>query len=273
MKPFHIWHSLALAFLPLLFGERAGVRGWRSVRCSIVCLPLLVLSLSPSVLADDKIRREAEKAREVKLLEADRKGEIEARWIAFNSAEGRLLITNKTQEPLKVLLPPAMLAEHMLPARAAAGPGRAQTLGIGPHAGTGYQQNGFFNDSSDSAFFFVPAGKSARADFPSVCLEFGRPDPSKSMRYELRAVVAFTKPAPIEAFLRAWRKERFSQNVAQAAGWRLADGLTWERLASLKAGNVGAFTAGRPMFTRPELESARKVAEAAAAEGEKAEAK
>jgi hypothetical protein len=228
--------------------------------------------LAAEALADEKIRREAEKAREVKLVEADRKGEIEARWIAFNSSEGRLLITNKSQEPLKVLLPTAMVAEHMLPAKGATA-GRAQTLGIGPHAGTGYQQNGFFNDGSDSAFFFVPVGKSARADLPSVCLEFGRPDPSKNMRYELRPVTSFTKPAPIEAFLKAWRTEKFSQNVAQAAAWRLADGLAWERLASVRAGAVGPYTAGRPMFTRAELESARKVAETAAAEGEKAEAK
>src|SRR5690349_21187903 len=61
--------------------------------------------------ADDKVRREAEKARSVKLLDADRKGEIEARWIAFNSAEGRLLVTNKTSEPLKVIVPSVMVAE------------------------------------------------------------------------------------------------------------------------------------------------------------------
>jgi hypothetical protein len=223
----------------------------------------------PAAVADDKLRREAEKARNVKLLEADRQGEIEARWIAFNAAEGRLLVTNKTSEPLKVLVPSVMVAEHMLPAKTVAGPGRAQTLGIGPHAGTGYQQNGFFNDGVDAAFFFVPAGKSARADLPSVCLEFGRPDPSKNMRYELRPVTSFTKPAPIEAFLKAWHTERFSQNVAQASAWRLADGLTWERLASLRAGTVGAYTAGRPMFTRQELDAAKKVAEAAAAVGEK----
>ncbi len=219
---------------------------------------IVLLAVQPG-RADERIRREADKARSVKLLEADHKGEIEARWIAFNASSGRLLITNKTDEPLKVLVPIDMVAEHVVPADSLAG--RAQTLGIGPHAGKGYQQNGFFNEGPDAAFFFVPAGKSAKADLPSVCLEFGRPDPSKQKRYQLRSVVAFTNPAPIVGFLKAWHNDRFSQNVAQATAWRLADGLTWERLAALRTGTVGAYTAGRPMFTRQDLDAAKTIAE------------
>jgi len=235
-------------------------------------LGLLALFAAP-LHADEKIRREAEKAREVKLLEADRQGEIETRWIAFSSAEGRLIITNKTDKPLKVLVPSDMTAEHMVPAESKGGPGRAQTLGIGPHAGKGYQQNGFFNDGPDAAFFYVPAGKSARADLPSVCLEYGRPDPSKNKRYVLRAVVAFTNPAPIVAFLKAWHAQRFSQNVAQAAAWRLADGLSWEKLASLRSIGVGPFAVGEPMFPQRDLNAAKQVAEDATAEADKKAAK
>lgn len=232
---------------------------WPEVRiCWLASFLFVSFAAWPSQ-ADEKIRREADKARAVKLLEADHKGEIEARWIAFNAASGRLLITNKTEEPLKVLVPVDMVAEHVVPADSAAG--RAQTLGIGPHAQKGYQQNGFFNEGPGEAFFFVPAGKSAKADLPSVCLEYGRPDPSRRMRYQLRSVVAFTNPAPIVGFLKAWHTDRFSQNVAQATAWRLADGLTWERLAALRAGTVGAYTAGRPMFSRQDLDAAKKIAE------------
>lgn len=223
--------------------------------CLCCCLSSVVASAQDPAR---KVEQEADKARVVQLIEASRKGEIEVRWIAFAVEGGRLTAVNKTNEALKVVFPPAMTAEHIVPADGKTP--RAQTLGIGPAAGRGYLGNGFFQQEEES-YFFLPPGKSAKVDLPSVCLDFGKPDPTRTKPYEIRPVTAFTNAATIERLLVRWRRDRFSQPVAQAAAWHLANGVTWDKLARLPSQGT-AFVPGRPMFSRDLLEAAQRLVQA-----------
>jgi len=79
-------------------------------------------------------------------------------------------------------------------------------------------------------FFSVPAGKTIKVKVPCVCLEHGKPDPKPRVPYKIVPLETVTAEPAVAGVLARLGEGKYSQRVAQAAAWHLANGMTWEEL-------------------------------------------
>jgi len=81
-------------------------------------------------------------------------------------------------------------------------------------------------------FFNVAPEKTGKMKVTTVCLEHGKTEPSPRMKYTIKPITALTSdPRVIEVCKMVGRGE-VPQNAGQAAAWHLANGLSWQELAT-----------------------------------------
>jgi hypothetical protein len=218
----------------------------------------------------------------VDLFDAVRAGQIETQVIPKDSTVCRLLVTNKTQQPLNVRLPAALAA---VPVLAQFGPQNPpgnnrqgantppQPLGVAPIFGNNNPLNnnrgGPFNVNQPRGFpnnpgplFNIAPEKVAKLRLPAVCLEFGAPTPRAQMKYELKPLDEVCDKPGVADVVVTLAEEDANQRVVQLAAWHLANGLSWEKLASLR--DKAAFGT-QATYSAKELQAGKKLAEKALA--------
>lgn len=216
--------------------------------------------------------------RTVELFAAVEAGQIEVRFIPKDSKRARILIENKTGEPLNVQLPEAFAA---LPVLAQFQPGGGQGLGQGQGQGSGGgnqavggglnqgRNGGGQNGMFQNGMFNVAAEKVGVLRVACVCLEHGKAEPRAAIAYKMVPIEQFTSDRSVHALLTAFAKDDFDQRAAQAAAWHLASGMSWDELADKRIRHlVGP---SRPYFSKEELEEARTIVGKASAGGRQGE--
>jgi hypothetical protein len=78
----------------------------------------------------------------------------------------------------------------------------------------------------------VEADKAAKVKVPTVCLEHGKKDPNPRMKYKLVRLEEVNSDPRVRELCKLLANGRLPQNTAQAAAWHIANGLTWDQLAS-----------------------------------------
>jgi hypothetical protein len=111
--------------------------------------------------------------------------------------------------------------------------------------------------------FAVPPEKVRTIKVATVCLEYGKPEPSPRLPYRLVALDSFSSDPQLAAVLEAFGSGAVSQKVAQAVAWHLASGLSWQQLAAEKIDRAGGYP-DEPYFAPAELMAAFRVVEASA---------
>ena len=111
--------------------------------------------------------------------------------------------------------------------------------------------------------FTVAAGATVAVKFPTVCLEYGKRDPTARMPYRLTAFEKVSQDPRVALILGGLASGHLSQNVAQAAAWHLASGRTWEQLAAEVIDRAGG-DPDLPVFSAAELAAARQAVDVAA---------
>jgi hypothetical protein len=105
--------------------------------------------------------------------------------------------------------------------------------------------------------FTVAAGATVAVKVPTVCLEYGKREPTARMPYRL---VAFEKVSPdpkLALILGGLASGHLSQKVAQAAAWHVASGRTWEQLAAEVIDRAGG-DPDLPVFSAADLAAAHQ---------------
>ncbi len=209
----------------------------------IVC-PLLWIAAGSGLLAADRNPdKPIPKGEMVEIFSAIDAGQIDVRLIPKSSKKCRLLVTNKTDKPLNVILPRAfagvpVLAQQgfgMMGPQGAFGQNgrqnnRPQGLGIGPAMGQNRGQNlmnvpgqNMGPNMMPGPFFNVAPEKVGNVSLPSVCLDHGLPDPTPRMKYAIKPIDDHTKkPGVAEVCVMLGRGE-IPQRVAQLAAWHLSN--------------------------------------------------
>ena len=186
--------------------------------CFIVSLVLLFASFGLA----------KEKTTPVDLLEAMETGTIDVKLIVKNGQQARIVAKNNTDQPLTIQVPEAFAAVPVL----------AQTTQGG--GGTG------------GRLFNVPPEKVAKHDVGFICLEHGKPDPRSTMQYELKPISAMTKDPAVIEVLHLHGQGQVPHAVAQAAVWHLANGLSWQQLATKERKKLSV--SNTPYFSRAALQ-------------------
>lgn len=181
----------------------------------------------------------------VGMFEAMKAGQIEVQYIPIDeSRQAKLLIKNKTKEPLSLKLPANFGATPILAQGGLGGLGgggqqggqQGQNQQAGGGLGGGGQQGG---GGGGAGLFNIAAEKIGELKVATVCLEHGKLEPSKHIPYEVVPLEQCTSTPGVAEALALLLEGKTNQKVAQAAVWHLANGLTWEQLAAKKVNRVG----------------------------------
>ncbi len=219
----------------------------------------------------------------VELFDGIDKGQVDVRVAMANPYEGKVFFTNRTDKPLTVAVPKAVVGVHVLPQAANnagngffgnngnnnqpnnGANGQAQSAGgnlgaVGNGNGFPNAPGGMNNNFPGNNFFSIPPEKTVQLDFRSVCLNHGRPNPTAGMKYRLTKVESYTTDPVLQQLLEDY-SPRTNKDVQQAAAWHLANGLSWKQLANLTQQRIPGVAV--PLFTKPQLDAARELVEQA----------
>lgn len=222
----------------------------------------------------------------VDLFAGQEAGQLEVRMVAESAQEGRIFITNTTDQPLTVSVPKGLAGVQVLPqfgqgngfgfpgAQGFAGQGLngqngqnglAQSVGgnaspVGNGAFPNSNGNNPFQLGNGPGFFSIPPEKTVQLAFHSVCLNYGRREPNARMKYVLVPAASVSSDPALQQLLADF-SVRSSREAQQAAAWHLANGMDWDRLRQLKNERVPGQP--RPYFTAAQLQGARVLVDAA----------
>lgn len=212
------------------------------------------------------------------LFEAEEKRLISIKYIPNDAKSAQIIVTNRTRRPLTLRLPAAfagvpVLAQFGMGGMGGMGGGNQggfaaggigggpQTTGGGGGGMGGQGMNGMGGGGmgmGGGGAFAIPPERSRTFRVPTVCLEYGKPEPSSRMPYQLRKIDLFSSDPKLAVVLESLGRGELSQKVAQAAAWHLSSGLSWEKLAAEKIDHAGGVP-DEPYFAPAELVAAHRV--------------
>ncbi|MBL8826898.1 MAG: hypothetical protein JNM18_07905 [Planctomycetaceae bacterium] len=210
----------------------------------------------------------------VEMFDGMKAGQVDVKMITKDSTEARLLITNRTNQPLNVRLPEAFAGVHVLAQLGGAGVGGGAGGGAQGVGGAGGGAGGAGGGGGGAGFFNIPAETIAEVKVPCVCLEHGKPEPRPQMTYEVRPLEALSSNPAVREVLKQLGQGAVSQRVAQVAAWHYANNMSWEELASKQikrlSGEVYAYFNTQEMQTAFALGTAieKKLADGDTVEGQ-----
>lgn len=217
-------------------------------------------------------------ARQVELFEGMKQKLLTARVAPVSAYNSSVYITNKTDQPLTVKVPPAVSSVHIL--AQVGGPGQGPGLANGllndlqglnqPAQGNSQAVGGNLapvgNNNQNQNFnfqglFTIPPEKTVGLRLRSVCLEHGKPCPSRAKTYELRPIESQVQDKALVLLLRKFNPRRDDWEMMQAIAWHLSSHMDWQELASKRKQEIVG--GGVPYFQPEQLAAARKVVEVA----------
>lgn len=198
---------------------------------------IVVSAWTPSRAADAAPTPTAEP---VGLFDAIEQGLVDVKFVARDDRKGRVVVTNKTDEPVSFQMPEAFVGVPVLAQQfgggggglgGGGGGGATQSVG-GGGGGLGGGGGGGGLGGGGGAFSVAPE-KAAKIDVPLVCLEHGKRIPSAKKPYKIvPAGDALGDRPEVVELLAALGRGELERGAAQAAVWHAASDMTWEALAS-----------------------------------------
>jgi hypothetical protein len=227
----------------------------------------------------------------VEMFEAIEQGQIEVKLIPKNSTESRVLIENKTKQPLNVKLPETFAGVPVLAQAGLGGFGGGglggggrgnRGLGGGGNQGFGGGMGGMgmggggmggmgmggFNlppekvGQNPAAMFNVPPEKVGKLKVMTVCLEHGKREPQPAMKYEIKPIERFTEKKQVHELCRMLGSGLLNQRAAQVAAWHLNNNMSFQELAAKRLRFANGTS--RPYFAPQELRAGMQLVAMAA---------
>lgn len=249
------------------------------VLAAVVCS----LTIAPGVFAVSPREGEPQP-----LFDAMSAGEADVRLIPDSAAGGRLLVKNKTKQPLVLQIPDAfaalpehhpLLAQfadlgggnafpaggHGFPGQGFPGQGQGFQIGLGNGQQAGGTQalgggNPLGPQNGGQPFanpvFRVPPGGMEKVTVTTVCLEYGKPQPNRRVVYGIIPLDQLTQDSRIAAVCRLVGSRQVNQKVGQAMAWHFANELSWDELRQVN-GRLSRYTGSTRMFRDTEIEEAK----------------
>ncbi len=266
------------------FVRRAGAR---RAGLLVACLAMIcVTQLVGAGKSPMRILKYDPTAAKMELFAAIDAGALSVRIVAHDSEGGNVYFENLSGKPLTVNLPEAVAMVQVLKqgffnnnqnggnsngvngnsglSNVSGGgqQGGAQSLG----SGFGQQSNNGNNNGNNipqgigNNFFSIPPERVAQVPFKSVCLNYGKPDPSPRMTYKPVPIETYSQDQVLQETVRIFGRGGMDRTVAQAAAWHQTDKLSWNDLASIKKYTLpGVYSSQVPIFSMSQLKAAQEL--------------
>ena len=246
------------------------------------------LKVAQHISGAEKFNPEAET---IRFFEGIDDGQLTVHMVAEGASRCRFQITNRTEEPLNVVMPGAFAAVPVLtivqeeddqpilieeepgdelpppegddlpppegedvppPEGEEVPPEDPQKLGIGcPYA----------DGSEINTFSFVP-NRTVHLQLRSVCLEHNRPGPNPKHNYQVRPMDQVTNVKGVYEICAMMGRGEIDHQIAQIAAWHLNNKISWDQLWNESQNNVPGMGQRRGM-SRRQLFDAKKAVEKA----------
>ncbi len=176
-------------------------------------------------------------------------GDLAVKFIPKDSKEGKVLIENKTDQPLTVKLPDAFAGVPVLAQNAGAAGGGNNNNNANQGVGGGGMGGG--GAGGGGGMFNVPPEKIALLKVPTVCLEHGKAEPRAGVPYEIKPIESLTDKPEVQELCRMLGTGQVNQRAAQVAAWHLNNGMSWQELAAKQLRHADGTS--EPYFTPLEI--------------------
>ena len=214
-------------------------------------------------------------APKIGIFEGMDEGAVEVKMVAKNADGGNLLVTNTTDAPLTVELPPGFVG---VPVHAqlddfgggdvgggGGGAGGGQQA-VGGGGGGGGGLGGGLGGGGGGGFFSIPPEKTVLVPYKSVCLEHGKADPHPRTEYKLVPLEDYTEDVTLQELVKLVGTGKIHPMIAQPAAWHIANDISWRELAAMKYDRVGV--PDTPQFSRAHLFKAQELVSLAVSKAE-----
>lgn len=185
----------------------------------------------------------------IELFDAIDAGLVDVKYIPRDDKQARILVHNKTDQPIDVHLPDAFAGVHVLAQGGFGGGGGGFGGGGGGGQSSGGGGGGFGGGGGGN--FNIPPEKVKDIKVDTVCLEHGKPDPRPAMEYEIRKLETVTTKPAVREVLEMFGRGEVNQRVAQVAAWHLNNDMSWEELAAKEIHRANGQR--YPYFSRQEI--------------------
>lgn len=186
----------------------------------------------------------------MRILDAQKSGDLSVVVRGQGTDRVKFTLKNTSNRRLNIVLPPGLVAA----ASSGQGAGGFQSMGLGvPTANLG--RFGQFRDrvtlgapnTADAGFRMLPpaapapealgisSGQTLELLVPSVCLNFGLPNPTPKNTFKLVDVDDYSPDPRVRKALRSLATLGTSQGVAQAVMWHVANGMSFEQITAQAA--------------------------------------
>ncbi|MGA2031663.1 MAG: hypothetical protein ABSG68_05365 [Thermoguttaceae bacterium] len=241
----------------------------RGSRLIVGSLLLLTCGVLP---AAERYRRSAAAPKQtVELFAGMQQGQLAVQFIPKDSEQARLLITNKTDQPLTVQLPAAfagvpVLAQLGLPGQQAIN--NPFNNPLGPRQPNRQQQQQQNNNGPQRvagapqppAMFDIAPEMVGQIKVPTVCLDYGKPSPRAAIKYQLKPLGEVVDAPGLAEICQQLGRGEIAQRVAQLAAWHFSNDMSWKQLAGIR----DKLVLGMPTtYTKREIDAAQKAADKA----------
>jgi hypothetical protein len=240
-------------------------------RWTVVSVGLIALAVGASLGWAQAIKGNSGRSspEEVELFAAIDAGQLSVKLIPKDSKQCTVMVENKTDRPLTVRLPAAFVGVPVLAQFEGGldgggrrgggydGGGYGGTQAFGGGWGGGGWGGGGWGGGWGGGAWNIPPQKVATFKLDTVCLEYGKPDPRPQVTYQIKRIEEFTDNKAVHEVVRALAAGVVPQRIAQLAAWHLANGVTWEELASQAYRHPSGVRI--PIYSPAELQAAMKL--------------
>jgi hypothetical protein len=238
---------------------------------SLFCLTIAVILIPALLIAAErrasKSSPDATTAETVEMFSAIEKGQIAVKLIPKDSTQSRVMIENKTDQPLNVKLPETFAGVPVLAQRAGGGGGGGSSRSSGTSSnqsmggGMGGMGGGGGGGMGGGMFNVAPE-KVGQFRVPTVCLEHGKGEPNAQIPYEIKPIESVTNKPAVAELCRMVGTNQLNQRAAQAAAWFLNNDISWKDLAAKRYRHANG-AIGESYFSPAEIQTGMQIAKAA----------
>ena len=235
-------------------------------------------------------------AKRVAMFDAMDQGLISVEYIGKDSKQANIIFRNKSDESIDVVLPETfgavpVVAQGMgmggmggmgggmggmggmggggMGGMGGGGMGGGQGMGGGFGGGMGGMGGGGMGGMGGGmggmgggmgmgGMMRVEPDRPRKVTVATLCLEHGKADPTPRMKYRIVRLSEVNANPEVAELCKALAQGKVPQNTAQAAAWHIANGLSWEELAS-KPRMISQYTGIELYFSNNEIQNALRL--------------
>lgn len=205
---------------------------WKHSVTALALLGLLVgVGSFASAAGADKANAKDQKSavESVEMFQAIEQGQIEVKFIPRNIKEGKIFVKNLTNKPLNVNVPEVMGASPVLAQNLGGGGGGGNSDQGGLQSIMGSMDSG--GGGGGGGVFNVPPEKIIEKKLETVCLEYGKKDPTPHVPYTIKKIDELTDRPAVKELGRLLGDHKVDNKTIQLAAWMLNNDKTVQDLS------------------------------------------